>query len=200
MLDGEPVAYACTRPPGHHVTRDAFGGSCYLNSTAIAAQHLRNAGIGTVAILDVDAHQGNGAEAIFRDRDDVRTCSVHVDPSEGWFPHFLGFADDGGIANLNLPLPTGSGDDQWLTAVEKLVAAARAHGTDALVVPLGVDAASGDPNSPLEVTEGGFREAGRLLSAPAVPTVLVQEGGYVVETIGALVRATLEGFEEGAGR
>jgi acetoin utilization deacetylase AcuC-like enzyme len=193
VLDGEPVAYACTRPPGHHVTRDAFGGSCYLNSTAIAAQHLRNEGIETVAIVDVDAHQGNGAQAIFAGRDDVRTCSVHVDPREGWFPHFLGFEEENTASNRNVPLPAGAGDDRWVPAVQALADWADA---DALVVALGVDAAKADPTSPLEVTEDGFREGGRALGALGLPTVVVQEGGYDLAVLGGLVLAALEGIEE----
>jgi acetoin utilization deacetylase AcuC-like enzyme len=199
-LGGVRAAYACCRPPGHHVTRDAFGGSCYLNNAAIAAQYLQGNGCSRVAVLDLDAHHGNGAQAIFWERDDVLTGSVHVDPAHGWFPHFLGFADErgGGTGegtNLNVPLEPGSGDDAWLAGVERLVDAARAHGCEALVVPLGVDAGADDPNAPLGVTEAGFREAGRRLGALGLPTVFVQEGGYVLETIGSLVRATLEGFE-----
>ena len=195
VLDGAPAAYACCRPPGHHVTRSAFGGSCYLNNAAIAAQYLRNRGASRVALLDIDAHHGNGAQAIFRDRDDVLTASVHVDPAEGWFPHFLGFADESGPTNLNVPLAPGSGDDVWLTGVDRLVAAAREHGSEALVVALGVDAGAGDPNSPLAVTEAGFREAGRRLGSLGRPTVVVQEGGYVRDTVGPLVLAALEGLE-----
>ena len=196
VLGGTPAAYACCRPPGHHVTRSAFGGSCYLNNAAIAAQYLRDRGVARVALLDVDAHHGNGAQAIFRERDDVLTASVHVDPAEGWFPHFLGFADETTSTNLNVTLAPGSGDDAWLAGVDRLVEAARAHGSEALVVALGVDAAADDPNSPLAVTEAGFREAGRRLGALRLPTVVVQEGGYVLETVGALVRATLEGLDE----
>ena len=200
VLDGAHAAYACCRPPGHHVTRDAFGGSCYLNNAAVAAQHLRDRGNSRIAVLDLDAHHGNGAQAIFWERDDVFTGSVHVDPAHGWFPHFLGFADEhgGGIgagANLNVPLEPGSGDDVWLYGVGRLVEAARAHGSEALVVPLGVDAAADDPSAPLAVTRDGFRESGRLLGALGLPTVFAQEGGYVLDTIGQLVRATLEGFE-----
>jgi len=197
VLGRAPAAYACCRPPGHHVTRSAFGGSCYLNNAAIAAQYLRDRGFARVAILDVDAHHGNGAQAIFRERDDVLTASVHVDPAHGWFPHFLGFAEECGPTNLNVPLAPGAGDDAWLDGVDRLVTAARAHWSEALVVALGVDAAGDDPNAPLDVTEAGFHEAGRRLGALGLPTVLVQEGGYVLETIGGLVRATLEGFEEG---
>ena len=89
-LEGAPVAYACTRPPGHHVTRTAYGGSCYLNNAAIGAEYLRGRGVERVAIVDIDAHHGNGAQSIFWDRPDVLTASVHVDPEAGWFPHFLG--------------------------------------------------------------------------------------------------------------
>src|SRR5690242_13806 len=159
VLAGEPAAYACTRPPGHHVTRSAYGGSCYLNNAAIAAAAL--AGAGPVAVLDLDAHHGNGAQEIFRGRPDVRTGSVHVDPADGWFPHFLGFADESGESNLNLPLAPGSGDGPWLEAVAELVG--WANGAGGLVVALGVDAAEGDPESPLEVSGAAFREAGRLL-------------------------------------
>ena len=155
-------------------------------------------------MLDIDAHHGNGAQAIFWERADVFTASVHVDPADGWFPHFLGFADERGAgagegANLNVPLGSGSQDERWLAGVDEVVAAARAHASEALVVALGVDAAASDPNSPLAVTEDGFREAGRRLGALGLPTVLVQEGGYVLETVGSLVRVVLEGFEIGAG-
>jgi acetoin utilization deacetylase AcuC-like enzyme len=195
VLDGAPAAYACCRPPGHHVTRSAFGGSCYLNNAAIAAQYLTDHGVGHIAIVDVDAHHGNGAQAIFRERDDVLTASVHVDPSAGWFPHFLGFAEETGPANLNFPLSPGSGDALWLAGVDRLVSTALEHESQALVVALGVDAADDDPNSPLAVTEAGYREAGRKLGLLGLPTIFVQEGGYVLETIGPLVRGTLEGFE-----
>ncbi len=194
ILGGEPVAYACCRPPGHHVTRSAFGGSCYLNNAAITAQYLRDRGAARIALLDVDAHHGNGGQAIFGGHDEVLTGSVHVDPAEGWFPHFLGFADETTPTNLNVPISAGSGDDIWLAGVDRLVAAAREHRSDTLVVALGVDAAAGDPNSPLAVSEAGFREAGRRLGSLGLPTVVVQEGGYVLDTVGPLVRATLEGF------
>ena len=96
VLDGAPAAYACCRPPGHHVTRAAFGGSCYLNNTAAAVARLRARVGGPVAVVDVDAHHGNGTQAIFYDDPDVLVGSVHVDPGAGWFPHFLGFADETG--------------------------------------------------------------------------------------------------------
>jgi acetoin utilization deacetylase AcuC-like enzyme len=202
VLGGGPAAYACTRPPGHHVTRAAYGGSCYLNSAAVAAQYLRENGAGRVAIVDVDAHHGNGAQDVFWARGDVVTCSVHVDPGAGWFPHFLGFGHERGDgagegANLNVTLAPGTGDGPWLEAVERLAGFVRGREAEALVVALGVDAAAGDPESPLRVTAAGFRHAGAALGRLGLPTVLVQEGGYDLATLGGLVLAVLTGFEEG---
>ncbi len=122
VLEGAPAAYACCRPPGHHVTRGAFGGSCYLNNSAAAAARLRGESGERVAVLDIDAHHGNGTQSIFYEDPEVLTGSVHVDPAEGWFPHFLGFAErgTGAGANRNIPLAPGSGDDAWLEAVSGL--------------------------------------------------------------------------------
>jgi acetoin utilization deacetylase AcuC-like enzyme len=148
-----------------------------------------------VAVLDIDAHHGNGTQEIFWGSDDVRVASVHVDPGSGWFPHYLGFADEtAGGGNLNIPVPPGAGDDDWLAALRE--AADWTRGADALVVPLGVDAAAGDPESPLRVTARGFREAGRIIGELGVPTVLVQEGGYDLDTLGPLVCEVLRGVEE----
>jgi len=194
------IAYACCRPPGHHVTRSAYGGSCYLNNAAIAAQRLRDGGAVRVGIVDIDAHHGNGAQQIFWERDDVFTGSVHVDPATGWFPHFLGTgAERGGGAgrgaNLNVPLPPGAGDRDWLRGVAEIVQAARNHGVEALVLALGVDAAGADPESPLQVTEAGYREAGAIVAGHGLPCVVVQEGGYDLASIGGLVLSTLEGLD-----
>ena len=199
---GAPCAYACCRPPGHHVCRACYGGSCYLNNSAVAAAALANKLGGSVAVLDIDAHHGNGTQEIFYERGDMLVGSVHVDPGAGWFPHFVGFAVETGSgagagANKNLPLPPGAGDEPWLDAVKELADWARTAGATSLVVPLGVDAAAGDPESPLRVSAAGFRRAGRLLGGLGLPTVLVQEGGYDLESLGQLVREVLLGVEEG---
>jgi acetoin utilization deacetylase AcuC-like enzyme len=202
VLGGAPAAYACCRPPGHHATRTAFGGSCYLNNAAAAAARLGAGVEGPVAVVDVDAHHGNGTQAIFYEEPRMLVGSVHVDPGAGWFPHFLGFEHEtgggaGAGANRNVTLAPGGGDDAWGEAVGELASWARAGGADALVVALGVDAAGGDPESPLEVTAAGFRAAGQALGELRLPTVLVQEGGYDLATLGPLVRAALEGVEDG---
>ena len=196
---GARLVYALTRPPGHHATRSAFGGSCYLNNAAVAAQALRQAGHERVAIIDIDAHHGNGTQAIFYDRADVSYGSLHIDPAAGWFPHYAGFADERGRgigdgANLNIALAPETGDDNWLTAVDQLAVHARDRGASALVVSLGVDAAQDDPESPLRVSTRGYETAGRIMASLRLPTVAVQEGGYHLDTLGTLVDATLSGL------
>jgi len=194
------VAYALCRPPGHHVTVSGYGGSCYLNNAAVAAQALRGKGHERVAIVDIDAHHGNGTQMIFYDRSDVFYGSVHVDPAAGWFPHYVGHADEtgrdeGAGANRNVPLAEGTPDDAWLDGVGTLSDAVRDYGATALVVSLGVDAAIDDPESPLQITDRGYRAAGEQLAALGLPTVAVQEGGYHLPSLGGLVVATITGLE-----
>jgi len=198
VVSGHRSAYAACRPPGHHAGRAFFGGSCYLNNAAVAATVL--GGLDTVTIVDLDAHHGNGTQEIFYRRGDVGYGSVHVDPAAGWFPHFVGHSTEVGLeggrgANLNIPLPPGSGDGPWLDGVDRLLEFARKAGSQALVVSLGVDAAAEDPESPLRITESGYLEAGKRIASLDLPTVFVQEGGYVLETIGGLVAAALGGFD-----
>ena len=148
-------------------------------------------------MLDIDAHHGNGtAGDLRRRRRRVCTGSVHVDPGAGWFPHFVGFAEDGRRGNRNVTArrPAPATTSGWPRCASSPSGRRRRA---ALVVALGVDAAGGDPEAPLAVTADGFRAAGRALGALGLPTVVVQEGGYDLETIGVLVRATLEGIEEG---
>ncbi len=204
VADGAGAAYAAVRPPGHHAGPAFFGGACYLNNAAAAAQRLRAAGFPRVAVVDIDAHQGNGTQEVFWERADVLYASVHVDPGAGWFPHLVGYADecgggDGDGWNLNVPLASGAGDEPWLAGVRQLIAAVERHRSDAVVVSLGVDAAAVDSAAPLEVTAAGFRAAGASIAELGLPTVFVQEGGYVIDQLAALVVEVLDGFEEVAG-
>lgn len=198
---GGGSAYAAVRPPGHHAGPAFYGGSCYFNNAAVAAERLRRSGAAErVAIIDIDAHQGNGTQEIFWDRDDVFYGSVHVDPADGWFPHIVGYDDETGAGpgagwTLNRSVPAGSGDDRWLAALRLVVDAAAEKHPDALVVSLGVDAATSDPAAPLLVTADSFRAAGAMLAELGVTSVFVQEGGYDLATITDLVLAVLDGFE-----
>jgi acetoin utilization deacetylase AcuC-like enzyme len=197
VTGGAQVAYALCRPPGHHAGPAGYGGSCYLNNAAIAAAAL--ARYGRVAVIDIDAHHGNGTQAIFYDRADVWYGSLHVDPGAGWFPHYAGYAEERGTGageggNRNLPLPPGTGDDGWLTALRALCTEAAESDPEAVVISLGVDAAEHDPESPLRVSADGYRKAGQLIGALGRPVVAVQEGGYHLPSLGPLVVATLTGL------
>jgi acetoin utilization deacetylase AcuC-like enzyme len=195
---GSPLAYALCRPPGHHATPAGYGGACYLNNAAVAVETLRTSGHDRVGVVDLDAHHGNGTAAIFYDRGDVLYGSVHVDPAAGWFPHYVGHAAETGSGagdgtTRNLPLAPGAADGPWLSAVQELAQWVRTEGCTAMVVSLGVDAAVDDPESPLQVTHDGYREAGVLCRETGLPAVVVQEGGYHLPTLGSLVAAYLEG-------
>ncbi len=196
---GRRASYALCRPPGHHAGPGGYGGSCYLNNAALAAQALCQAGAGRVAIVDIDAHHGNGTQAIFYARPDVYYGSVHVDPGAGWFPHYLGFATERGSgpgagANRNLPVAPGTGDADWLAAVAQLCQEVRQHGAEAIVLSLGVDAGSSDPESPLQVTAAGYHAAGELIGGLG-PVAAIQEGGYHLPSLGEYVLATLTGLQ-----
>jgi acetoin utilization deacetylase AcuC-like enzyme len=199
VLAGAREAYALCRPPGHHAYADMAGGFCFLNNTAIAAQHLR-AGHQRVAILDVDVHHGNGTQGIFWERDDVLTVSIHADP-HGYYPYFWGHAHETGTGrghgfNLNLPLPLGAPDAAWLEAGDRALARIRQFAPSALVVALGLDASESDPLQGLKVTGAGFRGMASRIAELGLPTVLVQEGGYLSEQLGRNLVEFLAGFEE----
>ncbi len=198
VLNGDRAAFALSRPPGHHAGADFFGGYCFLNNAALAAQHLRAAGMPRVAILDVDYHHGNGTQAIFYDRPDVFYASIHGDPRTE-FPFYLGYADERGEglgrgANLNIPLPRGTRFDAWLAALETSLAAIAQFGADALVVSLGLDTFAGDPISGFQLQSDDYLRLGERLAQVGLPTVLVFEGGYAVEVVGTNAVNVLEAF------
>ena len=197
VLAGDPVAYALCRPPGHHAPRAAYGGYCFLNNAAIAAQHALDSGAARVAVLDVDYHHGNGTQQIFYDRGDVLYASVHADPDRA-YPYFAGFTDECGTgtgtgATRNLVLPAGCDDAQFLGAVVDALDAVHRFDPALVVVSLGVDTYEHDPLSDLAVTRDAYHPAGLAVAALDRPLVIVQEGGYAVDAMGGLVRAFLRG-------
>jgi acetoin utilization deacetylase AcuC-like enzyme len=198
VLDGEDAVYALCRPPGHHAFRDVAGGFCFLNNSAVAAAHLRLRHE-RVAILDVDVHHGNGTQGIFYERSDVLTVSIHADPAS-YYPYLWGYAHERGAgaglgANLNIPLPLGTGDDGYLAAFQIAEKTIRAFAPGALVIALGLDASEHDPLAGLAVTTDGFHRIGAAIARLALPTVLVQEGGYLSDILGTNLTAVLAGFE-----
>jgi len=192
-------AFALTRPPGHHAGSDFFGGYCFLNNAALAAQTLRACGFERVAVLDVDYHHGNGTQQIFEARADVLTVSIHGDPRTE-YPFFLGHADERGTGagtgfNLNLPLPRGTDFTRWHEALHTGLAAVRHFGAQALVVPLGVDTFAGDPISGFTLQSADYLRVGETIARAGLPTVFVFEGGYAVAEVGVNVVNVLEGFQ-----
>ncbi|MCU0764205.1 MAG: histone deacetylase family protein [Hydrogenophaga sp.] len=199
VLGGARSAFALSRPPGHHAGPDFFGGYCFLNNAAIAAQALRDGGRKRVAVLDVDYHHGNGTQTIFYERADVLTVSVHGDPATE-YPFFLGHADERGSGeghgyNLNLPLPRGSGLGAWSAALAQAMEAVKRFDADALVVPMGLDTFEGDPISGFTLKSSDYFAIGETLAHAGLPTVFVFEGGYAVEEVGINAVNLLEGFE-----
>ena len=195
---GEKSAFALTRPPGHHAAGDVFGGFCYMNNIAIAAQYLRDAGL-RPAILDVDYHHGNGTQTIFYDRDDVFFCSLHADPNFA-YPHFLGFADETGNgpgeeANLNLPMPAGTDWRAYSPALAKARDEIASFGPDVLLVSLGLDTFADDPIASFRIRSEDYLRLGEAIAAFKLPTVFVFEGGYNIEMLGLNTVNVLEAFE-----
>jgi acetoin utilization deacetylase AcuC-like enzyme len=200
IAEGVPAVFALCRPPGHHAAADVYGGYCFLNNAAIAAQALRDGGAARVAILDVDYHHGNGTQAIFYDRGDVFFASLHGHPLDE-FPFFLGYAEEAGIgagegANANYPMRPGTGFDLWGEALDSACRRIAAWGAEALVVSLGVDTYKGDPISRFRLESEDFTSIGRRLARLALPTLFVMEGGYAVEAIGINTVNVLTGFAD----
>jgi acetoin utilization deacetylase AcuC-like enzyme len=198
---GARGAFALCRPPGHHAARDLYGGYCFLNNAAIAAQYLRDRGAARVAILDVDFHHGNGTQDIFYDRADVLYVSLHGDPAHA-FPYFSGYADETGVGpgtgfTMNLPLPPGSGFSAWSQALTSALDRIRRFGPDALVVSLGVDTFEQDPISFFRLKSEDFSTYGAMIGACKWPTLFVFEGGYAVAEVGVNAVNVLTGFVGG---
>ena len=200
LLEGERGVFSLCRPPGHHAALDMYGGYCFLNNAAIAAQYLRDHGAERVAILDIDFHHGNGTQDIFYARDDVLFCSLHGDPEDA-FPHFLGYADETGSGpgagfNRNYPMPPGTPFEQWQEALADALARVVEFSPQYLVVSLGVDAFENDPISFFKLTSPDFLTTGQMIGALDIPTLFVMEGGYDVDEVGTNVVNVLKGFCE----
>ncbi|HEY4349919.1 MAG TPA: histone deacetylase family protein [Paraburkholderia sp.] len=197
ILDGAGEAYALCRPPGHHARVEAAGGFCYINNAAVAAQALRRK-FGRVAILDTDMHHGQGIQEIFYGRDDVLYVSIHGDPTN-FYPAVAGFEDERGTGqgdgyNVNLPMPHGSSEQVFFEQLDCALRAVTRFQPDALVVALGFDIYEKDPQATVAVTTEGFGKLGGKLGALKLPTLIVQEGGYHIETLDANAQSFFNGF------
>ncbi len=185
LLKGKPVAYALCRPPGHHAETKTFGGFCYFNNAAIAANMLSKQG--TVATLDIDFHHGNGTQTIFYERSDVLNVSIHGHPNTA-YPYFSGFADETGSGqglryNLNLPLEENVGELVYLKTLTKALNRIEEFAPTFLVVSLGFDIMKGDPTGSFALTSESMRKIGTAIGYMNMPTLVVQEGGYNLQNL-----------------
>lgn len=201
ISQGDSSAFALCRPPGHHAASDLYGGYCFLNNAAIAAQGFLNDGAKRVVILDVDFHHGNGTQDIFYERDDVYFLSLHGDPKDA-FPHFLGYADETGSGagegyNVNYPMPPGTAYAQWLEALRDALQKTKRYSPDALIISLGVDTFEKDPISFFKLASDDFTHYGGEIAKLKLPTLFVMEGGYAVEEIGTNTANAIQGYLAG---
>ncbi|MDA0785407.1 MAG: GNAT family N-acetyltransferase [Proteobacteria bacterium] len=199
VRNGAHAAYALVRPPGHHAERDVFGGFCYFNNAAIAANYLTR--YGRVALLDIDYHHGNGAQNIFYERADVLTVSIHGHPRFA-YPYFTGFREESGLGegagyNLNLPLPETITPAQYRDTLQTALRRITRFAPDFLIVAVGFDTANGDPTGTWPHKAGDFETIGRMLGETALPILVVQEGGYKIRTLGTNARRFFTGLAEG---
>ncbi len=199
IADGEHSAFALCRPPGHHASKDVYGGYCFLNNAAIAAQAFIDQGSKKVVVLDIDYHHGNGTQDIFYDRDDVMFISIHADPIME-FPYFLGHADEKGAGKgmgftHNFPLPFGTKNKKWFEALKTAIELIIDYAPDAVVISLGVDTFEGDPISEFKLKTDDYTVIGENLAKLKLPTLFIMEGGYDVDEIGINTVNVLSGFE-----
>jgi acetoin utilization deacetylase AcuC-like enzyme len=190
------LAYALCRPPGHHATRARYGGFCYFNNAALAAGRL--ASLGRVAVLDIDFHHGNGTQEITYRSDRVMYVSIHGDPNDS-YPFFCGYAEERGEDagegyNLNLPLARGSGLAAYQPALQRALDAITGNDCRALVVSAGFDTCEGDPLGGFSLQPEDFQPIGEAITSLGLPTVVVQEGGYVVDLLGQCAQALVTGL------
>lgn len=197
VYGGDKSAFALCRPPGHHAGKDYAGGYCFINNAAVAVNWLANKG--KVAILDVDYHAGNGTQDIFYDRNDVLSISIHGDP-DFEYPHYVGFAEETGTGaglgfHRNFPLPKGTKDEEYLSALDEALDLIRDYAPQYLVVSFGADAFDGDPLGLFKLTRNGFSEIGKRIAGLNLPTAIIMEGGYANTALGDNTKTLLENFK-----
>lgn len=197
LMAGDRTSYAVCRPPGHHARKDSAGGFCFLNNAAIAAEHMKSR-FPRLVILDPDMHHGQGIQEIFYDRSDVLYISIHGDPTN-FYPVVSGFENERGEGegygyNINMPMPHGSSEDDFFAKVEDAMAAIKLFQPDALILTLGFDIYKDDPQAKVSVTSEGFCKLGAQMRQLGLPTLVVQEGGYDLDSLSENVQQFFKGM------
>jgi len=201
VLEGDRFGYGLCRPPGHHAARSLYGGYCFFNNAAVAADHVVAATGERVTVLDVDYHHGNGTQQIFYERDDVQYVSLHGSPERA-YPYLTGFVDETGAGRgagttFNVPLAVGVDNDQYVDLLGTACEEIDRFDPAVVVVSLGLDTFHGDPISDLGITADGFNRCGEVVASLGRPTVVLQEGGYAATELGDNVRNWLLGLDPG---
>lgn len=201
--DDDRPAFGFGRPPGHHARTDDAGGFCFFNNAAAAAEHALNAEADSVAILDWDAHHGDGTQEIFIDRNDVLFISVHqadLYPPTGSVSE-TGWGEGQG-ATVNIPLPGGASDADFRFAFEEvIVPVLRRYEPDLLLVSAGFDAHQGDPISNLQLSTEGFGLLAEIVqdvvTAIGAGIGFVLEGGYYdLDALSTSVEIVHDSFDD----
>ncbi len=194
----EKTVYSLCRPSGHHAGPRVFGGYCYFNNAATAAEYLLPSG--KVAIVDIDYHHGNGTQEFFNEINSVFTASIHGDPDYE-YPYFWGYADEIGKGqaertNHNEPLPKNTQLDQYSAAVERIIDKVRGFNADYLIISAGFDTHKDDPIGGFNLRTEDYTAIGKQFQSLGLPTLICQEGGYNIDVLGESVRHFLLGFME----
>lgn len=190
LLSGARAAYSLVRPPGHHAERKAFGGFCYFNNAAVAANYMSK--YGRVAMLDVDYHHGNGQQDIFYTSSKILTVSIHGHPNFA-YPYFSGFAEEKGEGegvgfNINYPMPETLESSKYRETLNHALEKIKKFRPDFLVVCLGLDTGKGDPTGTWQLKPDDFKKNGEMIKSLKLPTLVVQEGGYRQSSLGSNVK------------
>ena len=197
------LAYALTRPPGHHADKNYFGGYCYLNTAAIMASLLSDHG--SVAIIDIDYHHGDGTQAIFYYDCAVFTASIHADPTNR-FPYFSGYSSEIGLGagegfNLNVPLPPKTSGRKFLKMLRTLIIPKiKAFNPDFLIIAAGFDTYKDDPICDFMLETNDYKLIGKELGSLNLPTLVAQEGGYYLPALGKNAKTLLYGIRDGQAK
>ncbi len=192
----EKTVYALCRPSGHHAGPRVFGGYCYFNNVATAAEYLLPEG--KVAIVDIDYHHGNGTQEFFDEIKSVFTASIHCDPSNE-YPYFWGYDDEKGKGqavgtNHNEPLPKDTGLEQYSAAVDRIINKIREFNPAYLIIAAGFDTHIDDPIGGLKLRTEDYIPIGNQFKSLGIPTLVCQEGGYNVDILGDCVKNFLLGL------
>ena len=181
IVNGASLSYALCRPPGHHAGPAWLGGYCFLNNAVAAVVTLLESGIGSVGLIDIDFHFGNGSAALLASRPNVWFGSIHSSTIQSYPYKEVQPAND---SQIFIPFSHSPSPEEFLTEVKQLVQKAKIEfGCAAMVVSVGYDIIINDPHGGWQLPPAIFEEIGQILAQASIPLCLVQEGGYLLNAL-----------------